>query len=49
MTMKGIDKMTREELKQAAIECLGKAFKSPSGARIPSDVVQAAVAIVLAP
>lgn len=38
--------MSREELKQAAIECLAKAFK---GDEIPAHVVQAAVAIVLTP
>jgi len=38
--------MSREELKQAAIDCLAKAFK---GEEIPVHVVQAAVSIVLTP
>jgi hypothetical protein len=38
--------MTREELKQAAIECLGKAFK---GGKVSVVVVQAALSIVLTP
>lgn len=36
--------MTRAELKQAAIECLAKAFQ---GDRIPEHVVAAATAVVL--
>jgi hypothetical protein len=39
--------VTREELKRAAIECLGKAFTGD--ASIGAHVVQAAVAIVLTP
>lgn len=39
--------MTREELKQVAIECLAKAFKGDSS--IPAHVVQSATAIVLTP
>lgn len=38
--------MSREELKQAAVECLAKAFK---GEDVPVHVVQAAVSIVLTP
>lgn len=38
--------MTRDELKQAAIDILGKAFK---GDEVPVHVVQAAVAIILTP
>ena len=38
--------MKHEELKQAAVECLAKAFK---GEQVPAHVVQAATAIVLTP
>lgn len=38
--------MSREELKAAAVEMLGKVFK---GQDVPVHVVQAAVAIILAP
>jgi hypothetical protein len=38
--------MTHEEMKQAAIDCLAKAFK---GEDVPAHVVQAATAIVLSP
>lgn len=38
--------MTREELKQAAINCLVEVFK---GKDMPVHVVNAAIAIVLAP
>lgn len=38
--------MTHGELKQAAIDCLGKAFY---GQDIPVHVVQAATAVVLSP
>ena len=38
--------VTREELKQAAIDCLAKAFKREA---IPAHVVQAAVQILLIP
>jgi hypothetical protein len=47
--------MSRDELRQAAIDCLANAFKGeslkggPDGADVPSHVVQAAVAIVLTP
>lgn len=37
--------MTRDELKQAAVESLAKAFR---GDEVPVHVVQAAVAIILA-
>jgi len=37
--------MTNDELKQAARECLGKAFKGDGS--IPQHVVQAAVAILV--
>lgn len=38
--------MTREEMKQAAIDCLGKAFKEGG---VDPHLVQAAVSIVLTP
>ena len=38
--------MSQTELKQAAIDVLGKAFK---GDEIPAHVVQAALAVVLTP
>lgn len=42
----GEHNMSREELKEAAINCLAKAFK---GDEVPVHVVQAATAIVLTP
>jgi hypothetical protein len=51
MTPKRQSRMTREHVKQAAMECLVKAFKEATivvGAP-PSHVVQAAVAILVAP
>jgi hypothetical protein len=42
--------MTREELRKAAIECLGKAFKTQASDPVPpSHVLQAAVSVLLAP
>lgn len=38
--------MTTEELKQAAVDLLARAFK---GETVPSHVVQAAVAVLLTP
>jgi hypothetical protein len=38
--------MTRDELKQSAIECLAKAF---AGKKVEVHVIQAAVSIVLSP
>lgn len=40
------NEMTREELKQEAIDCLAKAFK---GEEVPTHVVQAAVSILVTP
>jgi hypothetical protein len=37
-------KMTQKELKQAAVECLAKAFK---GGKVPPYVVSAATSVVL--
>lgn len=39
--------MTHEELKQAAMECLKKAFTGTD--TVPAHIAQAAVAIVLTP
>lgn len=42
--------MTRDELKQAAIDCLGQAFKAANADTVPlAHVVQAAVTILLTP
>lgn len=42
--------MTPAELKQAAIDCLGKAFKGDTASRrIPTHVIQAAVVVVTTP
>lgn len=38
--------MTYEELKQAAIDCLAKAFQNPT-ATVQSHVIEAATVIVL--
>lgn len=43
---KGDSLMTYDELRQAAIDCLGKVFK---GDKAEPHVVQSAVAVVLAP
>lgn len=41
--------MTPAELKQAAIDCLGRAFTAEGTTKVPQpDVIQAAVAIALA-
>jgi hypothetical protein len=42
--------MTPTELRQAAIDCLGKAFKGDAASRrIPMHVIQAAVVIITTP
>lgn len=42
--------MTRDELKQAAIECLGRTFKATGIDPVPqAHVLQAAVAILATP